>query len=562
MLNLAESNVFWLPYPLIILLIAVDIQISQLLASQPLTALISSEKGLLVVVQLLAAGAIAVALGLLVSRRKSRLQSVFAMVIACLFAGMFLLVIEVAFPAVHRYSRFQISLQQQLDRRLNDNGEVFCGVQTSKQGDYLGWIDTLESAESGHSNVVFIGDSFLETRTTKPLAGRVSETLQSLGHTTTIRNLSKDDTGPETDYRHKFYEFAFDTAPEEIMIFIYSGNDLSTRYQYAPYRHPMFSITQTAIDRLREFGIHSSVIDVVMKSDAFNRSYVSRADFVRATGRYIPNARDIDLFYLTSLAYAQDPGTSFTARAAPNTVCRLLNARENISDRLKAAKKAHREEKQRCAHVDTETLKHQYNAIYEEPIGVRLEKIADFIAENYCRNAAAKEFHTLLQSLDAGFVDAIITCPESLGSLMRSVVTATYGEIERKTVRPDRVDTASDNYVALLCEFHDVAVSRGVDLTVVFIPVATHADATFQAYWEPLRGIGPNDGRGPAMVAAISEKLEGKVPYIDLSQYRENYNRGYWLFDGHWNEKGNAVTAAIIAEHLASKRRASAAPVH
>ncbi len=52
------------------------------------------------------------------------------------------------------------------------------------------------------------------------------------------------------------------------------------------------------------------------------------------------------------------------------------------------------------------------------------------------------------------------------------------------------------------------------------------------------------------MVKAIKAKIEGKIPFIDLTDFPDQFQGGYWIFDGHWNEKGNEATAKILSDYI------------
>ena len=129
---------------------------------------------------------------------------------------------------------------------------------------------------------------------------------------------------------------------------------------------------------------------------------------------------------------------------------------------------------------------------------------------------------------------------------------AASGNNKVKQIRPDRVERASSEYVKLFKSMHDFASARGVGLTLVLIPVATNIDEDYIRCWKPMRGKGKDDGRGPPMVKAVKAKLDGLVATIDLTDYPEGFQGGSWLFDGHWNEKGNAAAAKIVADYIRS----------
>lgn len=545
-----EKQLAWLPYATIALLIFIDVRLARLLEVTEFPDFLFKHEGpflaigLFFVLQLLL-----IHLSLCV-RKKTRLKACFSLVLAMILISGFLLVVENLFPPTYRFTDLQRSLQAQIGRRVTNNEKLFCGVNTRLDANYFGWIDRERSYQSNQPRILFIGDSFLETLTTKPLARRVEERLASTEVPIEVINLSKDDTEPETEYRHRFYELAFEYAPKHIFMFIYSGNDLSTHFKYLPYSHPLFRITPETIDFLSRTNVDDRLLNRLQEMKLSGKIFGGKSSFTEDLQTFPVDLKEINLAYLAAIAYSHGHGPSFSERFFPNTIVRFWNLRDKISDFTKSMKPSKRRESGHCARVPFDTIQEKYETIFALPREQRLEAIARFIANTYCQVDDHQPFFDVLKDQDPWFINQIIEQPDAAGSLLNTVVVAANNENRKKEIKMHQVKAASTEYVKLFHEFNQAANAQGVGFTLVFIPVATNIDDDYLLCWERLRGVGKGDGRGPPMVSAIKNKLGDDIPFIDLTDFPAECKGGYWIFDGHWNEKGNDAVAKILAEYI------------
>ncbi len=555
-LNVIEKNLSWLPYLSIILLIIADINLSPILFQGNWASLFENEKSIGCVIALVLSVFIISSHLILCIKRNTRVKAMLAFGSSTIVSLIFFIIVENFFSPVFHYSEFQQSIQAQIDRRSKTVQETFCGVETQVTANSLGWIDKDRNITSSDKRIVFIGDSFLEIRSKKNVALRVEENLQSRNHPVEVINLSKTDTRPQPDYQHKFNEFAFDYNPDHIFIFIYSGNDLSTHYIHSPYKHFRYKVSQEAVNYLANAAINSDLLGKL--HDVHNRGEIfkSKHDFLSQLHGTSQEYYPLNLSYLACLGYSTIGGISVSEKLFPNAVIRLKATRQEISNRLKRIRRSLKNKKKLdCACILDDEIRASYQSIFEQPEEMRLELIARFIADDYCQNSDYMQYHQILKGLDPLFIKLIINEPDGLGAIVPSVVGAASGEIKLKSVRPDRVERASTEYMKLFNEFYQIAINRGVVLTIVFIPVATNVDEQFIQFWQPLRGKGKGDGRGPPMVEAIKPKMDGKIPFIDLTDFSEQFQGCHWIFDGHWNEKGNETAAKILSNYILSDCR-------
>lgn len=142
-------------------------------------------------------------------------------------------------------SHLQESLRAVFERSGASSSYSFRGVQMRRRANVVGWMDS--DTEKGPTPIVFIGDSFLESPSSTNLAASVEARLKSLGVGTSVVNLSKEDTEPAVEYRHRFYEFALRRKPSRIVVFLYAGNDYRYDYSYARYEHPRIFVTPRSL---------------------------------------------------------------------------------------------------------------------------------------------------------------------------------------------------------------------------------------------------------------------------------------------------------------------------
>lgn len=548
--RLVEKSLLWLPYASVSLLIFFDVRLHGVLSRMNSAADLYRGEGGLLICELLATIGMMLLQLTLCCRKQQRKIAIFSLSLATFLIVSLLACVETILPPVVRFSDLQRSLQSQLNRRLEKKEILFCGTKTHLDANYLGWIDNEHRYESAAHRVVLIGDSFLETLTTKPLARRIEEHTTRAGCPIEVINLSKDDTEPETQYRHWLFELTFGYHPDQILMFIYSGNDLGINFKYFPYMHPPFRVTEQAVRFLAQANVKQRLLTSYQSLQQAGQILHSRSEFMDSMARIPIDREQLDLAYLAAVAYSHGHGPSYSEIYLPNTVARFENLRAKASESMKSVKLPNFGAERACACVPLDDIKSEYQAIFMRPREQRLREIARFIAHSYCQRSDDEPFFRILNEQDPWFIEQIIEYPDAMGSLMNTVVRAANGENTKKRVKMNRVEAAADEYVKLFLEFREAARQRNVGFTLVFIPVATNIDDQFNRGWERMRNVGKGDGRGPPMVAALTKRLTGRVDFVDLSAYSVEFQGGYWLFDGHWNEKGNEAAAKILAEYL------------
>ncbi len=553
-----RGQIFWLPYAIIILALWLDVGWHRLIEERGWSALTQTNEG---IIRLICAGvtiALSVGYVFLIRRGESRRQALFSLFAAGMFCGLFLISAELMLPETQPVDKFHHNLQAQLERRSSSRPESFCGLTWNNQANFLGFIDQERNPQSAFPRIVFIGDSFLESRAPIPLAHRVEDLLRQSGRNVDVINLSKFDSDPETDYRHKFYELALDYHPQRIFMFIYAGNDLSTHFHYVPYQHPRFRVSVAAIDYLAHAGIGDDILVGLRELVHRRRIFASKADFLDAlTGSGVPGLdwQRQHLIYLAALGYSNPIGGSLTECLFPKTVDRFYSVQDAISQRLKTIRKSRHHKPVVKAPPAWEQLREKYGHIFNLPETERLAAIARFAAVEYCHCPEHESrLMALLDQLPEHFRHEICTLPDGLEAVIPPLVEALNGLPRRKPINAHNVAVAAREYHQLFTELHNEASRRGVDLTLVFIPPAYNLDDQYATAWQPLTGRAKKDGRGPALLAAIKHLINGHIQFLDLTAYPAQFQGGYWLFDGHWNEAGTAAAARIITNSILNQQ--------
>ena len=52
------------------------------------------------------------------------------------------------------------------------------------------------------------------------------------------------------------------------------------------------------------------------------------------------------------------------------------------------------------------------------------------------------------------------------------------------------------------------------------------------------------------MVTALKGKLKNGTSVLDLTEYPDAFQKGHWIFDGHWNEEGSEAAADIMTDYI------------
>ena len=194
---------------------------------------------------------------------------------------------------------FQQSLQEVVDRRGRTATERFRGIDVRMRTNSLGWADDEFDSDTRQA-VAFVGDSFLELRSTRNLAELVEVHLGDRDVDLDILNLSRAGSGP-IEYRHRFFEVALPLRPAGVVMFVYSLNDLEPGYRFEAYEHPTYYVTGDAVALAREV---SAAFAAPMQhlADAHEPLY-SQRDLVDQ----LPPRPDRQLAYFAALASSRAP---------------------------------------------------------------------------------------------------------------------------------------------------------------------------------------------------------------------------------------------------------------
>jgi len=546
LLHTVEHHLHWLPYVTVLLVICSEVQVSGVLSEKGAQGLLLARYGMLVAVTLL----LLIPQLALCLQTKSRVKATLAMVSAVVVVMLVLSIVERVAPPIHQYEDFQLGLQGQLARR-SATKQIECqGVQINQVANDLGFIDRNRLDTSDRRRVVFIGDSFLESVSNRPLALRVEDRLNQAGHAIDVVNLSKDDTQPDPDYRHKLHELAFDYHPDHVFVFIYAGNDLHRRYRYTPYRHQPYRISDQAIAFLRRAAIDDQALATLADLNSDQVVLSSKADLLEHFGSLRLALDQSHLIYLACLAYTDSTDSSFFRQIWPQAIERLGVTGAAISRSWEKMRKSIFSNKHRAPAVSWADLRDRYEAIARLSKDQQLEALARFLAHDYYRVKDEKPYLDVLKTLDPALIDAVIHEPAPPGLLLKGLSATVGKKGVNRSVNQSRLNRSADEFVWLAKEFHAVAASHGAGLTVVLIPVAGHGDGTFYRYWKPLFDVRQYFQRRKVSQEAVHKRLSGVIPMIDFMDFPGRFDGGYWKFDGHWNEKGNRVAAQILSDYI------------
>ena len=546
LLHSVERHLHWLPYVTVLLVICSEVQVSGVLSEKGARGLLAARYGVLVAVTLL----LLILQLALCLQTKSRVKSILTIALAVVVTVSVLSVVEAVVSPVRQYEDFQAALQGQLKRRSTTKQIECQGVQISQVANDLGYIDRDRLDAPGRRRVVFIGDSFLESVSNRPLALRVEDRLSQAGHAVDVVNLSKDDTQPDPDYRHKLHELAFDYHPDHVFVFIYAGNDLHRRYRYVPYRHRPYRVSGQAIEFLRSAAIDDRVLGTLTDLSRDNVVLFSKADLFEHLSSLELALDKKNLIYLACLAYTDTTDGSFFRRIWPQAIERLGVAGATISRNWKKMRKSTFSKSRGRSAVPWARISDRYKAIARLPKDRQLEALAAFLAHDYYRVKDAKPYLDVLKTLDPDLIDAVIDEPSPPGLLLKGLSSTVGGKDVARPVNRSRVERSAGEFVRLIKEFHAVAASHGAGLTVVLIPVAGYGDDAFYRFWKPLFDVRQYFRRRKVSQEAVHERLAGVIPTIDFMDFPGRFDGGYWNFDGHWNEKGNLVAAEILADYI------------
>lgn len=473
-------------------------------------------------------------------------------------------------------SHLQESLRAVFERRGASSSYWFRGVQMRSRANIVGWMDS--DTEKGPAPIVFIGDSFLESRSSTNLAARVESRLKSLGVGTGVVNLSKDDTEPALEYRNRFYEFALRKKPSRIVVFLYAGNDYHYGYSYARYEHPRVFVTPRALSRA--IRVSPRAVRFLVNRYLNERPIVSRQDVADA----MPGASEevADRIYLAALAYGTEapggePLSGRPRRLMQRTgelVARALGVepaapREVASHRKVTAAQAPataataatattpappptpRPASPVCRETNWSLLWPDYQELFARPVESRLEAIGAFVAERYCGFTDVQPFVDLLSRQSREFRDHVTWGADMPYALFPAMAAAVSGQRRGSWIDRAEAGRLGREYARLMVELGDAARLQGSLFTVVLIPEASMVDDGFRRFWSGMPQFW-DQIRGTHWVQeALARELKGRIDIIDLAKHRDLFQDAYWPLDGHFNEKGQAAVAELLARRFA-----------
>jgi len=545
-MSFAERQMYWLPYATVLLLISSEVMVSGVLDMEGWVGLSAPRYIALMVVTV----TLLVPQIVLCFLSRARFKAVMAITTAVLLTVVVLTTVEEMAPQVDRYPEFQVALQDQLLRRSTKASRMFRGVELNQNANNLGFIDRDHANDSVQKRVVFIGDSFLESMSSEPLSLRAEKLVKKAGCNVDIVNLSKVDTQPDPDYRHRLHELAFDYNPDQIYVFIYVGNDLHRRYRYTDYSHQLYRVRERAVAYLRRAEMDDRVLTKLERLRDSRAIFSTKADLLQHFEDLGLATSQNNLIYLACLAYTQSAGSSLFVRLWPRAIDRSGIALLALSDGWKKVRRRFLSSKHKGSAIPWPQLSDRYKAIYDLPRGKRKEAIARFVAHEYFRVNEAGPYLVALDSLNSQFINTLIDESAPPGLLFKGLSSMVAGTTLGKPVKMSQVHRDADAYVRLFKEFQFVAATHGAELTVVLIPVAAHGDEAFYEFWKPLLDVRGYYQSRKASYMAVLERLAGVVRTIDLMAFSEEFRDGYWKFDGHWNEKGNDAAAHIVADSI------------
>jgi len=431
-------------------------------------------------------------------------------------------------------SDLQESLRAVVARRGEAGDTSFRGTRIVNRFNRLGWPDD-EFRDAAARRLVFIGDSFLEVRSTRNLAARVEDHLRADGADVDVLNLSQADTGPTVDYRHRFFELALPRAPERIVVFIYAMNDLLPGYTFQSYRPPGLTVSDEAAATP---GLAPPVAAALRAlAEAGTRLESRRALLAR-----LPANPDAELAYMVSVSSAprraaRGPGAAVSAAADA-----LIHQAQRVRGRWRRVGGG-------CAGFPWLEVADEYQQLFLAPRPERLDRIGRFIAERYCGMSDAAPFIAALRRQPED-VRAFVTAEADMPYYLFPAVAEAAGVPVPRTVGVDPRATAVE-YARLLGEMAAAARARGVAFSVVLIPEAAMSDTAFRRFWSGLTSFESLMGTPHLLHRALARALaEAGIDTLDLAAEAGLLDGGYWPLDGHFNEQGNARVAAHLAAWL------------
>lgn len=536
----ADRCALWLPYALIALTIFVDYALTPLVRERRFAELGRDGRPAWLIAWL----ALAVAYVALARRRALRLRLLGATLAALVVLVGGLSVLQRMLPALERSTTLQAALRDQLARRDRTEHASRRGVAGVARTNRVGWMGRDWSFEHDAPRIVFVGDSFLESFATATLAERVESRLRAGGWSGDVVNLSKFSTAPDPEYRHRLHELVWDYAPDHVVLFLFSGNDLNGSYFCQPYRHPTFRMSERALEACRAAELPAGVLADLEAALREEREWADRASFEASIDVSRLSGPERHLAYLTVLAYAPPEERSFAGR----TWARVLGRLERLDELWKPWKKAIRGRSPAL----TAEIQEEFEALFERPPDERLDRLVELVQRRFADPGDGPRVRELIENLPAELLDYVLSEPESPALLFKALWLKLHDQPVHRPPKESQVERIRREYATLLADCAAVSREHGATFSVVLIPQGGAIDEEFQAFWSPLIDTAAHyDSKRAAREALAAELDAGPLPFLDLGRFADRFRGGYWKMDGHWNEAGLDAAAELVAEHLA-----------
>ncbi len=336
------------------------------------------------------------------------------------------------------------------------------------------------------------------------------------------------------EYRHRFYESALHLRPDQIFLFIFEGNDLPADFDHRPYDES-FIPTDRGLEALEKVELPISGREQLAQWARERLRFDSAASLFDALEPFSLDPVQLRLIYLSSYGLGERP------LRRPVLV-------EFLRERLRARRPTSRNRRR-----GSPEFYPRYRAIFKLPVEQRLDELADVLCRHYFGYADAAPCRMVLAEQDELFRVEVVAEPARFIYLSLAIEQALTAEVLRfEEPDPRPLASATREYLHFFDELADAAEKRGPELVVVMIPLASYGDADFRSFWRQMIDFQQYFAGSHARYAALKQRLASRVQVIDLSDFPEALNGGYWKFDGHWNEQGNQAVARLIAERIGS----------
>jgi hypothetical protein len=479
--------------------------------------------------------------------RQERKESVFILCIATLVMLLALGAVELVLTGrAVEYSKSQLALQAQLLRSNGHKETWFRGECHVAKFNELGFADHPRTYSPGANQVVFIGDSFLEVRSATNLAAICERQLQTRWPAVAVLNLAKADTGLD-EYRFRFEEVALPLKPAHVLLFLSEVNDFDLNYGFVNYTSPPVRVTSTALRCVRRLALDSSLEQALEDLRGNPRSFTGRTEFLEALraqkgGITLPPPLPL-LAYLICHAYSGNVPPATNRALFPRSLSAL-----GSWTMWRTARANTRED----ARVEWWELQSEYDRIFQHPETERLPLIGTLLDERVFKRDGAGSCMPVLRALSGEFQSELVEEADMTYYLLPAVKAAVR-HVPPQLPRPSftNILARGTSSLAMVLEaMHARARDEGIKFSVVLIPEASYGDDAFRAFWLPLVDFRQVFQKQHMVYGALKERLSRTMDVIDLRDTADELREGYWLFDGHWNRRGNESVARTLVAYL------------